>query len=362
MVATGRPGRAPLPEAARVLVIETGLLGELLVTTPALRALKRSRPGCEVTVMVTPGSAPVLVANPNVDRLLPLSRRERSGLAGLLRLASWIRAQRFDAALVLHTSFRSALAAFLGGVPVRAGFSCEGRGFLLTHKTPRDRSAYEVDEHLRVLALLGVEADGAALDLRVTDEERDEAATLLRDAGGRPFVALHPGASREIRRWPAERLAELGARVRGEPGVEAVYVVGPRERGLADLIEQWYARARLDRPIVVAPRNVRILAAVFERARAVVTNNTGPMHVAAAMGVPGVFVHGPTPVERWQPPGNAHVPVFADGVPCRPCDSPRCRQTSLLCMEAVTVDRVFGALAGLLRRARHEGHDGAGEP
>ena len=352
-MATERRGHADLPETARVLVVETGLLGELLVITPALRAIKRFRPGAEITVMVTPGSAPVLVSNPHVDRLLPLSKGERAGFLVLVRLSSWIRAQHFDAAFVFHTSFRSALAAFLGGVPVRAGLSCEGRGFLLTHRTPRDRSAYEVDEHLRVVGLLGVASDGRSLELCLTDEERSEAVGLLRNVAGRPFVGLHPGASREIRRWPVERFAELGARLVGEPEIEAVYVVGPGERDLADRVERWYSRTRLDRPVVVSPRNVRILAAVFELASAVVANNSGPMHVAAAVGVPGVFLHGPTPVARWQPPGGRYVPVFAKDVACRPCDSPRCAERSLLCMEAVAVDEVFEAVTDLLgNRAR----------
>ena len=346
MVRSPRAGR-DLPDAPRILVIETGLMGELLVTTPALRAVKTAWPGADVTVMVTPGSAPLLVSNPNVDRLLPLSKRERSGLTGLIRLAAWIRARRFDAALVFHTSFRSALLAFVGGVPVRAGLSCEGRGFLLTHKTPRDRSAYEADEHLRVAGLLGVPPDGRSLELFLTDDERSEAQGLLRAVCGREFVALHPGASREIRRWPAERFAELGARIIGEPDAEVVYLVGPGERELGESVERWYSDKRLDRPLIVSPRNARILGAVFEKARAVVTNNTGPMHVAAAVGTPGVFLHGPTPVARWQPPGDGYAAVYAEGVSCRPCDSPRCSEDSLVCMEAVGVDEVFEALKRL---------------
>ncbi len=349
-MATRRPDPGLVPESPSVLAIETGLLGELLVITPALRAVKQAWPGSRVTVVVTPGSAPVLVGNPNVDVLLPLSKEERSGFVGLLRLSSWIRSRRFDVALVFHTSFRSALAAFLGGVPVRAGLASEGRGFLLTHKCPRDRSAYEVDEHLRVVALLGVESAGRELEMHLTEEERKEAASLLRDMAGRRFVCLHPGASREIRRWPGERFAELGAKLSGLEGLTPVYAFGPRERDLAETVESWFRDARLDRPPLVFPRTARVLGAVFELAEAVVTNNTGPMHVAAAVGAAGVFIHGPTPVDRWHPPGECYEPVLAEGVACRPCDSPQCSQSSLLCMEEVSVDKVFDALLEVLAR------------
>jgi heptosyltransferase-2 len=347
-LAATKPERELLSEAPSILVMETGLLGELLVITPALRAVKTRWPDSVVTVMVTPGSAPVLVGNPNVDRLLPLSKRERSGFVGLMRLASWIRSRHFDAALVLHTSFRSALAAFMGGVPVRAGLACEGRGFLLTHKRPRDRTAYEVDEHLGVAELIGAEPRGRELELFLTEDERAEADSLLPGVHGRKIVCLHPGASRETRRWPAERFAELGARLASLSGVEPVYVFGPREKEVAGAVARWYEESRLDRPPILYPRTPRILAAVFGRASVAVTNNTGPMHLAAAVGVPGVFIHGPTPVPRWHPPGDRYVPVFGRDVPCRPCDTPQCAQDSLLCMESVSVDAVFNAVSAFL--------------
>jgi len=339
--------RPMLPDSPNVLVMETGLVGELLVVTPALRALRRARPSARVTALVSPGSAPVLVGNPAVQRLLPLPKERRSGPGAVAALASWVRAQRFDAALVLHTSFRSALVAALAGVRVRAGLSCEGRAFLLTHRAPRDRTAYEVDEHLRVVGLVGVPPDGRAMDLFLTPGERSEASRLLEGVReGRRVVCLHPGASREIRRWPAERFAELGAAL-SRSGAEPVYAVGPKEGALADAVEVWWRERGLGAPRVVKPASVRVLGALFERADAVVANNTGPMHVAAAVGAPGVFIHGPTPVARWHPPGERWTAVAADGVSCRPCDSPTCRMGRLLCMEAVTVERVLAAVERL---------------
>jgi ADP-heptose:LPS heptosyltransferase len=288
-----------LPDKPKLLVMETGLIGELLVITPVLRAIGKAFPSADVTVMVRPGSAPVLVGNPYVKKLLPLVGKERKGFLGVMRQASWVRSQDFDAVLVLHTSFRSALIALMGAAPVRAGLSSEGRGFLLTHKRPRDRTAYEVDEHLAVLRLLGIPADGRELELFLTEEERRSARRLI---GATPehvrLVGLHPGASREIRRWPIRLFVELAGRLEREAGV--------------------------------------------------VTNNTGPMHMAAAVGAPGVFIHGPTPVARWHPPGERFIPVYADGLECRPCDTSTCAQDRLLCMENVTVDRVFEAVCKLL--------------
>ena len=343
------PKKYELPERPRILVMETGLIGELLAVTPALRAICKARPEADVTVMVRPGSAPVLVGNPCVKKLLPLVGKERKGFLGVMRLASWVRSRDFDAALVLHTSFRSALIALMGAVPVRAGLSCEGRGFILTHRKPRDRAAYEVDEHLAVLELLGVPGAGRELEIFLTDDERRSARLLV---GSRPegtrLVGLQPGASREIRRWPIRHFVELADRLEGEAGVRTVFFFGPREEDLARAVSelrQWEGGVP---PVVHSPGNVRVLAAAFELMDAVVTNNTGPMHIAAAAGVPGVFIHGPTPVPRWHPPGDRYIPVYADGLECRPCDTSKCAQSRLLCMDGVTVDRVFDAVRGLL--------------
>jgi len=226
-VAFRKRKQVELPDSPRLLVMETGLIGELLMITPLLRAIGRAFPSADVTVMARPGSAPVLVGNPHVKKLLPLIKKERNGFLGVMRLASWVRSRDFDAVIVLHTSFRSALIALMGAAPVRAGLSSEGRGFILTHKRPRDLTAYQVDEHLAVLELLGVPSDGRQLDLFLTEKERRSARELLGDRAehGR-LVGLHPGAIDEIRRWPVRLFVELAGRLEREAGVTPVFFLG----------------------------------------------------------------------------------------------------------------------------------------
>ena len=334
-----------LPDSPKLLVMETGLIGELMVITPALRAIAKAFPSADVTVMVRPDSALVLVDNPYVKRLLPVVSKERNGFLGVMRLASWIRSQDFDAVLVLHTSFRSALIALMGAAPVRAGLSSEGRGFLLSHKRTRDRMAYEVDEHLAVLELVGIPADGRELELFLTEEERRYARRLVGAApeNGR-LVGLHPGASRANRRWPLRLFVELAVRLERDAGVTPVFFFGPREEDLAHGVAELLERDGKDLPVMVRPGNIRLLAAAFELMNVVVTNNTGPMHIAAAVRRPGVFINGPTPVERWHPPGLLNTPVFSRDVECRPCDLPQCKLDRLACMEDVSVDSVLEAV------------------
>jgi heptosyltransferase-2 len=361
-----RAKKVELPEAPKLLILETGLIGELLVITPVLRAIGRAYPEADVTVVVRPGSAPVLVGNPYVKKLLPLVGKERKGFFGVMRLASWVRSRDFDAALVLHTSFRSALITLMAAVPVRAGTTDEGRGFLLTHKKQRDKDAYEVDEHLAVLELIGVPSAGRELEMFLTDEERATAGRLLEHAFAhapgavaepRPLVGLHPGASRQNRRWPLRHFVELANRLEREAGATPVFFFGPREGDLAHGVTELRERDGKDVPAMVRPGNIRELAAAFERMDAVVTNNTGPMHVAAAMRTPGVFINGPTPVERWHPPGPLTTPVFAEDVECRPCDLPHCRLDRVACLEDLSVDSVLRAVQWYLsQEAEVEAH------
>ncbi len=349
-MAKRRRRKAELPEKPELLVIERGQIGELLVVTPALRALRKAYPEARITVMARPRSAPVLIDNPAVDRLLPISEKEAAGFAGVMRLSAWIRAKRFDAAFILHTSFRSALIVAWGAVPVRAGLTTEGRGFLLTHKAPRDPDAYRADEHLKVVSAVGIADDGRETEMHLTDEEIAEARELLGGLGDRrPLVALHPGASHENRQWPTERFAELGARLADGFGATPFYLVGPKEEALAEAVAAWWKERGRPEPPTFAPKNVRILAALLAESDGAVTNNTGPMHIAAAVDTPCVAIHGPTPPARWQPAGTGSVGVYVEDLECRPCDKHTCEREDNACLTTLPVDVVLEKITGLLR-------------
>lgn len=340
--------RAEYPEfqaAPRFLIIETGFVGDVLVITPALRALRTTFPDCEMTAIVRPKSGMVLIGMPNLTRLLPLPKEHRRGFLSVMGLASWMRGQRFDAAFVFRPSFRSALIPFLAGVPTRAGLSSEGRRLLLTHRAPFEPTMSEVRKHLKVVELVGAEPAGFELEMFLTDDERSEARKLLEVVPGGPLVVIHPGANWPIRRWYPERFAELGARLRGESGVGVAYLSGPADAEIIATVREWYASEGFDPPVVIEPPNVRVLAAVIEAADVAVTNNSGPLHLTSAAGTEGVFIHGPTPVERWHLSDPRHTDIYADGVNCRPCDSTSCLHETFRCLDAISIDTVLEAVS-----------------
>jgi hypothetical protein len=185
IVSSAGQRRDELPETPTVLVVATGSVRDLLAATPALRALRDARPGADVTVMVSPASARVLAGSPHVDRLLVLSDRERRGFFGLMRLASWIRAKAFDAAIIFDTAFPNALAAAMGAVPLRAGFARGGPGFVLPLRAAG--GANEIDDRLEIVRLLGVSSSGREPEVYLPLGERgeviEEALRSLRGAG-----------------------------------------------------------------------------------------------------------------------------------------------------------------------------------
>jgi lipopolysaccharide heptosyltransferase II len=359
-MARNRRDRPEFSEEPRFLVVETGFVGDVLVTTPALRAIRKAHPKCSITALIRPASGVVLVGNPGISRLLPLRKEDRKGLLSVLRVSAWIRSQRFDAAFVFRPSFRSALLPAMGGVPVRAGLASEGRGLLLTHSARFVREESEVLKHLKVVGLVGIEPNGTELEMFLTDEERAKAAELLEIAlpslstEARPLVVIHPGANWPVRRWHAERFAELGARLCDEKGAAVAYLAGPSDTETMAAVRRWYEGQKRDAPTVIEPPDVRVLAAVFEAADVAVTNDSGPLHIASAVGSQAVFIHGPTLVERAHLPDPRHTDLFAEDVECRPCDSTSCSQERLLCFEGVTVDRALDAVSERLHASRSE--------
>jgi heptosyltransferase-2 len=335
------------PARPSFLVVETGFVGDVLVVTPALRALRTAFPDADMTVMVRPSSGMVLIGMPNVTRLLPLPKEHRRGLLSMMGLASWVRGQGFDAAFIFRPSFRSAFIPFLAGVPIRAGLASEGRGFLLTHKARYEPTMSEVLKHLTVASLVGAPAQGTALEMFLTDDERRQASELLEAAPGRPLVVIHPGANWPIRRWYPERFAELGVRL-SDTAATVAYLAGPADAPLIEVIRERYESEGRAAPVVIEPPNVRILAAVIEAADVAVTNDSGPLHITSAVGTDGVFIHGPTLVERAHLPDARHTDVYALDVECRPCDSTTCVHDTFRCFDAITVDRVFDAVVGRL--------------
>lgn len=337
---------------ARILVLGYRHLGDALFLTPMLRALKRRFPSAHVSVMAHGAGAAALERVPSVDVVRKLEGR---GIRAKLALLPELRRERFDIGVLAQHSLPYALFLRLAGCRVRAGLATQGCGPWLTHPVPPPPPGvvrHEVDRYLAIAAALGADTAGTGLEFETTASDRAEAAAVLArlGLGGRistaatgrpPLVAMFPGSSPEwsFKRWPVDRFAALGRWLVEERGAR-VLVVGGRD----DLPVMHAVSAALPAPHAVddSPGSLGRFAALVAACDVLVTNDSGPMHLATAVGTRVVDLAGPSDPRRTGPYGPGHV-VVQKVEPCDPKTWAAAADPALP-MKLITLDDVRAAV------------------
>lgn len=355
-------GRTLRPEQIkRVVVRGANWVGDAVMTVPALRELRRLLPGAELTLATRPWAVGVFEEADFIDRVLVDAESAGKVRAVFAEARRW-RERRFDLALLFPNSFAPALVASLARVPFRLGYATQGRTPLLTHPfaVPDWRGRrHEVFYYLKLVAELerllygtsGVEAREPDLSLPVNAAQTREALRLLREQGargGRPLVAICPGSTNSrAKRWPAERFAEVADLLVERNGAEVV-LVGAREE--ADISAEVERRMRARPFVLTGKTSLPQTAALLKAADLLVTNDTGPAHLAAAVGCPVVVIFGPTDPRTTRPFGDS-AEVVRRPPDCAPCMLRDC-PIDHRCMTAVTPEEVFERAARALAPRR----------
>jgi ADP-heptose:LPS heptosyltransferase len=322
----------------RILVVKLADLGDLLTATAALRALRHSFPDARVEALITPSSASLLEGSDLVDRLVPFDKfvfdhpgRAAWALPAALTLGRRLREQHYDKLLLFHhltTAFGTAKYAALAlasGAPIRAGLD-NGRGWFLTHRA-EDRGFgehHEVDYWLEVARTIGATNPRPRLEIPISPDERAAARQRWADLGldSAPTALLHPGsgAFSLARRWPAERYAALGNRLASELGLRLAVLAGPAP-GEASLVRSVLAGLSVPAALVEGVPSPRELAALLRQATIFIGNDSGVMHLAAAVEIPIVAIFGPTNHRAWgpYPPDEPRHAVVREPLACSPC-------------------------------------------
>jgi heptosyltransferase-2 len=337
----------------RLLVIAPNWVGDVVMATAALRALRMNLPDAYVCVLARSWLADVLEASPRIDELL---RRDPRGLIGHWKLRRELRKRRFDAAVSLPHSFHAALLMRLSGARLRIGYNRGDRGVLLTDwiEPPREGDAWlPVPKTLYYLDLLkaaGLECNSTELELFCTDQDRAFVEPLLAEAGiaeGDRLVLINPGANfGSSKCWLPERFAEVADALSEEDGVRVGIVCGPGEEPIANEILKCagsdpfhFARQRLP----LGP-----LKALVERCDLMITNDTGPRHFAVAFDKPNVVIMGSTD-PRHTAANLGKTTVVRKDVECGPCHKRSC-PTDHICMTSITSAEVLAAARELMGR------------
>jgi heptosyltransferase-2 len=345
------PFSLPACQPKKILVRSTNWIGDAIMTTPAVRTIRENFPDAHITMLAYPWVADVFRASPHVDEVMLYDVKGRHhGLAGLWRLAGELRQQRFDCAILLQNAFKAAVLAWLAGIPIRAGYRRDGRSLLLRPGIairPEVRRLHQVHYYQYLLQDLGLRRGSDQLFLAHDPADIRWARDFKERAGGRALVGINPGAAfGPAKCWPAERYGQLGALLHQELGVHAV-VFGTKadEATIATIVQHGPAFISG----LAGKTTLGQAMALIAQCDAFVTNDSGLMHVGAAVGTPLVAIFGSTD-HIATGPWSSQAVVVKKELACQPCLKRQCAK-DFRCMIDIGVEEVATPLRQMLAAA-----------
>lgn len=332
-----------------VLIIKLRYIGDVLLATPTVRAIKAVRPDVRVSMMVNRGTEDVLLGNPDLDEIIVL---DKGSLTAQSRLIAELRYRRFDTVIDLTDGDRSAFLSWISGAPVRIGFNDEhrwrGRYYTqVVQPMPSPGTRHRIDRDLEALKLMGIQADSKDPQLWLTPEEENNADQLLDQFGVQrlqSMVILQPGARYWFKAWPPERYAELAERLMSQYGCQVL--LGGDDQDI-DLAQEIQRMAKSSLVLMAGRTTIKQFAAIAKKSTLFVGSDSGAMHIASAVGTPLVALFGPSSPREWGPRGGP-VEVLYKEIDCRSCFHPTCTRGEENCMRLIAVEEVWGAAKRLL--------------
>ena len=343
----------------KVVVFCPNLIGDTVMATPAIRALRKEYPQARLLGVIKPNVAPTLDGLNRLDELIAFD--PKSNVKAHRSKAVWnrLREEQADLAVLFPNSFRSALLAWSAGIPRRIGYDRGGRGILLTDGLVVERDIQgkrlpvpAVEYYLAIVRGLGCRVESVRLELATTEQDECGADRAWNELGlfaDKPVVCLNTGgAFGPAKNWPAEYFSTLARRLVEESEVRVLIVCGPSERETARAIA-----AAADHPEVVSlseqKLSIGLTKASVKRSTLMITTDSGPRHFAAAFGVPVIALFGPTHI-AWTRTNHPHALHLHQPMPCGPCQKPVCPLGHHRCMTELSPEAVFHAARRMLPR------------
>jgi len=332
----------------KILFMRIDRVGDLVLSLPALRALKQKFPHCELVVLASPSNQSLLLHNPYVDAVLTYD--QKNSIRNKLRIIKQLRSHRFDLAIdpYLDYELKGALISFLSGANKRLGRASYGREVFFNIEAPKIKDdQHFVDSTLAILEPLGIRAGDRTPEIFLTGNEKRWAKNWLQEKGVRSnfIVGIHPGAYYETQRWLPEGFAEVTYRLKKNNQLDLVIFGGPDDE---DLVARICSTIGGEVPTYIA-HDLRRFAALAYCCNALICNNSGPLHMAVALRIPTISMMGPTNRDRWMPIGNIHTVLRIDDLPCIGCNLGYCKIETHDCMRLITSSMVLGAVEDILQ-------------
>jgi len=337
-------------ERKRILIVEVNWIGDVLFSTPFIRAVREAYPDAYIACLLHPRCREVLEGNPRLDEIIVYDEEgEHRSILGKVKLILSLRKRHFDTAFLLHRSFTKALIAFLAGAKERIGYPTKRRSFLLTTIAEiSGEEPHKVEYFLDVARAAGITPKSRSYEFFITDSHRNAMKTLLAQngaAGSGRLAVMCPGGNWDPKRWPKDNFALLADALIGRYGVSVVISGTQKDTGLAADI----AGMMKNKPVILCGKTtLKEMAALFESSELVVANDTGTMHLAVAMKAKVIALFGPTSPRLTGPYGEGRYRVIVKQDECEvPCYDLSC--TDNRCMAAIKVEDVLREAEEVLR-------------
>ena len=338
-----------MPKIQKILVRGTNWLGDAVMTIPALLRLRASFPEAHITLLAPPRAAEVFTGFAQVDEIVTYRRKE-DGARAFVNALRHLRRERFDVAILFQNAFEAALLAFLGGAKVRIGFDTQGRGALLTHKLQHGdehRNRHQTNDYLDLVAeaecvVWGSEltAERRAIPSLIANATQRQAATkFIPSPNAAKLIALNVGATNSRAKcWPEDRFAALADQMASRLNARFVLIGAGSERDNAERViaQMQHKQATTN---LAGKTNIAELIGLLSHCDLLVTNDTGPAHVGAALGIPTLTIFGPTNEFETAPLGTRAELLRADGIECARCMHREC-PIDHRCMTRISVEAV----------------------
>lgn len=328
----------------RILIFNVNWLGDVVFSTAVIRNIRRNYPDSYLACIVPSRCYPILKENPHLDEVIIFDEKDRhKGFIGKLKFVRFLRSRQFDTVFLLHRSFSRALLCRLADIPERIGYDTKKRGFLLTRKInpPDIHALHRIDYYLNVIEKAGLKVEDRYSEFFVSEEDLRFIDEFLKEQGVQKndfLVALNPGGNWPPKRWAKSHWAELADRLISEFSARVIITGSAQDKKLVESIQH----LMLQKPIIACGMlNLKQLGALCKRLDLFITADTGPLHIANAVGAKNIIaIFGPTSAQITGPFPLKNVVILQKDVGCKiPCYVVDCHDNR--CMKAVTPDDVI---------------------
>jgi len=338
----------------RILIVRTDRIGDVLLSTPVIKTLRYHYPDAYIAMMVSPYSKDAVEGNPYLDKVIIYDKdgKHKSWWRSL-KFARNLKKKRFDLAIILHPTNRVHLVTFFAGIPKRIGYDLK-LGFLLTDRirhTKQYGEKHELDYNLDLVRYLGIEPEDKNLFMPIRPESERWVEELFRQEGIKEkdkLLAIHPGASCPSKVWPNDRFAQVADRLIEKYSFKVLIVSGPKDLSLAQSVIRNMQHSAIN---LAGKTSVSQLASILKRSRLFISNDSGPVHVASAVGAPVVSIFGRNQAglspKRWGPVGKNDL-ILHKEVGCIECLAHNCVK-EFACLKAITTEDVLNAAESILK-------------